>query len=64
MINAVKVNAGRLYFPPPSFCERNRAFGLIPRFKNPVKYAGNLRINRNTVHFAGMTAASKPEILH
>jgi hypothetical protein len=64
MINAVKVNAARPYFMPQYFCEKNRAFGGIPRFKNPVKYGGNSRINRKTVHFAGPAAASKPEILH
>ncbi len=45
MVNARMVNAAPSYFPPPHFCESFPAFAPIPRFRNPFKYTGRLRIN-------------------
>ncbi len=45
VVNARMVNAGPSYIPPPHFCESFPAFAPIPRFRNPFKYTGRLRIN-------------------
>ena len=51
MVNAIVVNAGSPCFSRAVFCVFFLVSGRFLRFKNPVKYNSNSRINLETVHF-------------
>jgi len=50
MVNARLVNGAASHSQLPHFCEFFRAFALIPRFRNPLKYTRSFHINHETVH--------------
>jgi hypothetical protein len=45
MVNARMVNGRAACSPHAAFCEFFLVSGRFPRFKNPVKYTRNLRVN-------------------
>ena len=60
MFNASVVNGEASCSPCAYFSEILPVFGRFPRFKNPVKYTGNLQINQDSLH----NWATKPKATH
>lgn len=56
MVNIALVNAGALCFPRAHIRDFLLDSGRSLRFKNPVKYSTNSRINHETVHSLLRTA--------